>query len=532
MTCAEAIAVALGRTGRPMRAAEVADVVNRLSLYQRTDGRPLPAYQVSSVAHANPGSFRVTGGLIQLAHPGRTPDGAGLTTRPVAPAAVLVGCVSRKQPTARPARELYRTELFARRRAYAEASGLPWLIVSAHYGIVDPDSVIEPYDVRIGDLDWQQRRALSERVADQLAGRFGDLAEAVLEVHAGDEYVQMLSAGLRPRGARLVNPLRGLRIGEQLAWYAARTGGGRKGRGLAPDLPDRRASALRHPGLALQVTTAFRSGQLHVGDGAPPPGWAGMPEVALAQRMRHGGASDRQVRQLITFTAALDRARNADALWSASGRMFRDQPWAFDPDAVVSASLTELTDTLRTFGVSQRHGPDAAAWRVIAESLRDPAAAPGVRRAVVDGDGDAAQLLEALQLRSPGGSDRFPFLRGPKVGPMWVRMLAHPGGARITSLQVLPVAVDVQVRKVSEYLGVVDTGPLPLDEARPLVQQAWGRDVADNGAVGPPPLAGTAAALDPALWFWGKWGCTRCEATRRRQPIGSACTCCRFPGRG
>ena len=63
--------------------------------------------------------------------------------------AVLLGCVSQKQATPMAAKDLYRSELFRRRRLWAEASGKPWWIVSAEYGLVDPDEVIAPYDTRI-----------------------------------------------------------------------------------------------------------------------------------------------------------------------------------------------------------------------------------------------------------------------------------------------------------------------------------------------------------------------------------------------
>src|SRR4051794_21294051 len=126
------------------------------------------------------------------------------------------------------------------------------------------------------------------------------------------------------------------------------------------------------------------------------------------------------------------------------------------------------------------------------------------------------ELLRAAQATSEAGTPLFPMLRGPKIGPMWVRMLAYPGGAAIDSLEVLPVAVDVQVRKISEYLAMTETGPLDLEAARPIIQGAWESDVRAAGAVGPGPLDGTAAALDPALWFYAKWGCTRCEQARRR----------------
>ena len=47
-----------------------------------------------------------------------------------------------------------------------------------------------------------------------------------------------------------------------------------------------------------------------------------------------------------------------------------------------------------------------------------------------------------------------PRLPGP---PMWVRMMAAPGRAVISHMETIPVAVDVQVRRVTENLGVTDT---------------------------------------------------------------------------
>ena len=254
-----------------------------------------------------------------------------------------------------------------------------------------------------------------------------------------------------------------------------------------------------------------------------------MPEVMVASRMRTSGAADADVRLLMTFTAAMDRARDADRLWFAAERLYESASWAFLPEEVGRRGFGELADVLRAHGVSQRHGPDAAAWRLIGESLADPAAAPAVRAAVLNGEGDARELLVGLNATSPAGTDRFPFLRGPKIRVMWIRMLAVPGNATISSLEALPVAVDVQVRKVTEYLGMTETAGLKLERVRSVIQDAWARDVRAHGATGPGTLKGTSAALDPALWFWGKWGCTRCERSGERLPIGEPCEACRFP---
>lgn len=282
--------------------------------------------------------------------------------------------------------------------------------------------------------------------------------------------------------------------------------------------------------LSRGIAGAFLEGRLDLSlrPGAPAPGWPGMPEVVTAKAARAAGASDTGIRLLLTFTAAMDRARDADRLWFSAGRLYQAAPWVFDPQAVATARLGALADELRRHGVTQRHGGDAAAWRLIAEALLD-GAEPAIGSAVYDGVGDARELLDALDSTTSHGRARFPFLRGPKVGPMWVRMLAHPGGATITNIEVVPVAVDVQVRRVTENLQLTATRGLDLDEARPVIQAAWGRDVARHGAPGPAGIADTAAALGPALWFWGKWGCSRCEQAGTKLAIGAPCSRCRLP---
>lgn len=54
----------------------------------------------------------------------------------------------------------------------------------------------------------------------------------------------------------------------------------------------------------------------------------------------------------------------------------------------------------------------------------------------------------------------------PRPLLLWARMLAYPGGAATTSIEILPVAVDVQVRKVTEYLGVARTRGQALEKIR------------------------------------------------------------------
>jgi hypothetical protein len=58
----------------------------------------------------------------------------------------LVSCVSKKSLTAEPAREFYGSPWFMAVRCYVEATGDPWFVLSAKYGLVTPLQVLAPYD--------------------------------------------------------------------------------------------------------------------------------------------------------------------------------------------------------------------------------------------------------------------------------------------------------------------------------------------------------------------------------------------------
>ena len=105
---------------------------------------------------------------------------------------------------------------------------------------------------------------------------------------------------------------------------------------------------------------------------------------------------------------------------------------------------------------------------------------------------------------------------------------APAGEAKIGRIDIIPVAVDVQVRRATENVGVTDTPGLRLKEAKPVIQTVWRKAVADTRIGGPPGIAGTCAALDPALWFFGKHGCSHCERMGQRVPISRACDHCQF----
>jgi hypothetical protein len=134
----------------------------------------------------------------------------------------LVGCVKTKLDQAAPARDLYISPLFRGRRAYVERTCSRWFILSAKHGLVEPDTVLEPYDVTLDSASPRERRAWSANVLEALRRLVGELDELTFEAHAGSSYLDFgLADGLVVAGAKVVRPAQGLGLFEQQAFYAS-----------------------------------------------------------------------------------------------------------------------------------------------------------------------------------------------------------------------------------------------------------------------------------------------------------------------
>jgi hypothetical protein len=156
----------------------------------------------------------------------------------------LVACGKSKLDHAAPARDLYTGPLFRAASAYAERTYDAWFVLSAKHHLVHPDDVLEPYDVSLAGLmhvvrlqwalhvdialrcgrntgideDYRTRRNAPED--GPFLGRFTMAGGKVeLFLHAGSDYAGPLYDRGIEGWATVYRPLRGLGIGEQLAWY-------------------------------------------------------------------------------------------------------------------------------------------------------------------------------------------------------------------------------------------------------------------------------------------------------------------------
>lgn len=120
-----------------------------------------------------------------------------------------------------PARELYTSPLFVGRRRWVESTCDRWFILSAKHGLVDPATVLSPYDVTLNSLRNEERRRWSAGVLADLERTCSPLRAHTFEVHAGDPYVRFgLEQGLIQSGAAVERPSAGLSLGQQLQLYS------------------------------------------------------------------------------------------------------------------------------------------------------------------------------------------------------------------------------------------------------------------------------------------------------------------------
>ena len=129
----------------------------------------------------------------------------------------LVSCVGKKVLAPTKARDLYVSDWFKKARQYVENTRDPWYILSAEHGLVDPDTVIAPYEKTLNTMGISERRAWAMRVVDRMQVTLPDCEKIV--VFAGARYREFLIDYLRKRAPSVEIPLEGLRIGEQLSWF-------------------------------------------------------------------------------------------------------------------------------------------------------------------------------------------------------------------------------------------------------------------------------------------------------------------------
>lgn len=128
----------------------------------------------------------------------------------------LVSCVDAKRPTSAPASNLYVSAWFLKAREFAQNRSQAWYILSAKYGLVRPDDVIEPYEQTLNRMSRAERLRWATLVFSNLK-RLICAADQVT-ILAGQRYREFLVPFLRGTCIQVSVPMEGLTIGRQLQW--------------------------------------------------------------------------------------------------------------------------------------------------------------------------------------------------------------------------------------------------------------------------------------------------------------------------
>lgn len=132
-----------------------------------------------------------------------TPFAASSPASSTAVSVILVGGGRAQLSEPAAARDLYVSPLFARRRARAEASGVPWFVVSGRWGLLDPGEVLAPYSFSLTQQPVSYQRAWGRFVAEQLCLVSPVSRGDVVEIYAGTTYTTALTAPIEYLGAQV-----------------------------------------------------------------------------------------------------------------------------------------------------------------------------------------------------------------------------------------------------------------------------------------------------------------------------------------
>lgn len=131
---------------------------------------------------------------------------------------IIVACVAKKQTEPTRAAEMYTSTWFIKTRRLVDATGEPWFILSAKYGLLKPRQMIAPYDQSLNSMSQAERREWALIVRRQMEKSLPEAPQVV--VLAGKRYRENLMPYLLMRFSSVTVPMQGLSIGRQLNWLS------------------------------------------------------------------------------------------------------------------------------------------------------------------------------------------------------------------------------------------------------------------------------------------------------------------------
>jgi len=219
----------------------------------------------------------------------------------------------------------------------------------------------------------------------------------------------------------------------------------------------------------------------------------------------------------ITLTVSIDYQRDAPSLWACSRKTFNDPEtrYLFDPRLLHKTPFRKIVEDMQKYKLSKKPQKDANIWRTVGVTFYkkwegDP------RNFLKNCNWDSPLILERLKKDTHLYNGRlvsdYPYLRGPKIGPLWLRMLRdNVGITQLRNLENVPIPVDIHVARATLTTGVVrGSTQVRLDKLFEYIREAWFESVKGLSIKNRPMIA---LDVDEPLWNLSKYGCSNRDKT-------------------
>lgn len=248
-----------------------------------------------------------------------------------------------------------------------------------------------------------------------------------------------------------------------------------------------------------------------------------MPEDLKPKGMRAGSLEHLL---FITLTVSIDYQRDAPKLWESARKTFEDSQtnYLFDPRSLHITPFAKVVRDMQEHRLSKKPKKDANIWRTVGVTFykkwgSDP------RNFLEDCGWNARTVLERLKTDSHESNSRqvsdYPYLRGNKISPLWLRMLRDNVGLKLQNLDKVPIPVDVHVARASLAIGVVK-GKFRgrLQNLFNRIRSVWAESVTGLTAKDREMVP---IDVDEPLWHLSKYGCTKRNKLTGNCPLKGEC---------
>lgn len=202
-----------------------------------------------------------------------------------------------------------------------------------------------------------------------------------------------------------------------------------------------------------------------------------------------------------TLTTALNYQRPASPHYATFGELWDKEQWLFRPETIIKQK--EIEDIVEVFEESGVRFPrkDAEIWYDLSLKLYEDYDSNPLN-IFAEADYDFEQVEEIIRdntLNKGYMSKDFPYLRGQKIRPLWLRFMKPlvPEGIGYENTEV---AVDTHIIEITNRL--CDTEYENKQEDKEQIREFWQKACEAHGI--------NPIRLDVALWYinrdWEKWG--------------------------